>query len=257
MKPYCLLLSLVLLSCDEDTVPVEDKNGLEFSPYLLDKVGRIGSGVQDTVWTNFSYTPEGYFLLPGEKINMENKGSESLPFAEFSSNAKIYVDKSRKVLRQEDNSVTAHYVYDSQDRLNRVIRTFKQGNIKDTVQYTYYAKGQHDHPGEVLSIKEVQYLPLPDGRLINSFARTTTQFYDPDKPLVAWQTKPYHYGKRIKAPLVRETNTTANLSMRTEYYTHTYNDLNQITKTRYTTAGALAESFYFYKPNPISASRVP
>lgn len=250
MKRYFLLLSLALFSCDEDTVPNEETNGLEFSPYMLDQVAVISSIQRDTVWNTFTYTPEGYYLLNREKINVENAGSDTQPFAELYDDVKIYVDKSRKVLKEDNKYFTGQYIYDSQNRLDHVIRTFKSGNVKDTVQYTYYAKGQHDHPGEVLTIKEIQYLHLPDGKLQYSYTRYTTQFYDPDKPLVAWQTKAYHYGKSIKSPIVRVTNTTAMQSLRTEYYVHTYNDLNQITMTRYSTLGNIMEYFYRYKPNP-------
>jgi hypothetical protein len=249
MKRYFLLLSLALFSCDEDTVPREE-NGLEFSPYLLNQSAIVRPGDRDTAWTTYSYTPEGYFLLPGEKINLENAGSETQPFAELNGDVKLYVDQQRKVVKEENNRYSADYVYDSENRLDHVIRTFKAGNVKDTVQYTYYSKGQHDHPGEVLMFREVQYLPLPDGRLQYSYLRTTTQFYEPDKPLVAWQTQAYHYGKSIKSPMVRVTNTTANQSMRTEYYVHTYNDLNQIIKTRYSALTTVTETFYRYKSNP-------
>jgi hypothetical protein len=112
------------------------------------------------------------------------------------------------------------------------------------VQYRYYAKGQKEHPGEVMEVSENTYQVLPANKLQFTGISNTTYFYDPSKILKVWQTLPYSTGKRRKAPLIRMTSSTRNSSMYTRNYEHQYDENDLIIYTKESGSNFVLETFF-------------
>jgi hypothetical protein len=254
MKHKLLILSIAILSCGKDSVsPSENSLGiLEVSPFLVEKSLTKSSSLPSSsgVWTNYSYDENYLFLEEGMDYSPENIGSSVLPFAKKGTE-EIFVDTDRRVTRRKYQNVVEDYFYSTDGRLNYIVRDFvgeslNNKPLKDTVQYSYYGKGQKDHEGEVLIVKENQY--YVDNKLQKYFdyVRYTTEYYDAEKELKSWITRPYSYGKQMKAPLIRRTSTSKKGSLSTEYWAHDYDEQGLITHTKYSTLGIISDTDYFY-----------
>jgi hypothetical protein len=254
MKHKFFILSIAFLSCGKDSVPpTENSLGiLEVAPYLIERSLTKSSSLPSSpgVWTIFNYDENNLLVEEGTIYTPDNIGSIVAPFAKKGME-EIFVDADRKVTRKKYQNVVEDYFYDMEGRLNYIVRDFvgeslNNKPLKDTVQYTYFGKGQKDHDGEVIQIKENQYYVDNKMQKYFDYVRYTTEYYDPEKELKAWITRPYSYGKQMKAPLIRRTSTSKKGSLSTEYWAHDYDEQGLITHSKYSTLGIISDTDYFY-----------
>jgi hypothetical protein len=254
MKYRLFAVCLLFLSCKNEDVSNNATLGdVELSPYLVEKsyASTNPNPTSDPVWTKWEYD-DNYFLKEKDVTYFpENLGSMSKPFG-ILGKEEIYVDQNRRLVKKIAANLEENYYYDQDGWLSYIVRDITleaTRKIKDTVTYQYYREGDgFNHLGEVLVKKQKSYFVF-DQTFTTSLI-TTTEYYEYNRVLKSWTSRPYSTGKMIKAPLEKRTVANTQGLTALQFWYHTYDKNGLITQTRQNDGGFVLYLHYAYFKRP-------
>lgn len=249
-----LVVIATLISCEKadinkvDVTLKDPINGV--SEYLLDSTVFTNSSTPTNkpTFIKYSYNLDGILEIANLKIFPENLNSKEVPYI-IKDGAKLFCDLKRRVFKEEGDSYTRVYYYDENDRISSTIVTNKQYAFNDTTTYTYYAAGENNWEGISYETKSPNYTLTQDGKKINLGGSLYKIYYFSGKgeKLKSWTTLPYNYGKISEYPLSKYVYNTKSGSLRTDFFTHMFDERGLITKTTTSYLGGASTVDYYYK----------